>query len=53
MYVSEAGTQHAGPKILKMCIQSAGRNQGEKFGELLLKQVLWFHLWPTALVEAE
>ena len=40
---AEAGTQHAGPKILKMCtFKVRDEYQGEKFGELLLKQVLWF-----------
>jgi GNAT superfamily N-acetyltransferase len=39
----EAGTQHAGPKILKICtFKVRDEFQGEKFGELLLKQVLWF-----------
>src|SRR6266436_47485 len=39
----EAGTQHRGPKILKMCtFKVRDEYQGEKFGELLLKQVLWF-----------
>lgn len=40
---TEAGTVHRGPKILKICtfkIQDEFR--GEKFGELLLKQALWF-----------
>lgn len=40
---ADAETVHRGPKILKVCtfkIQDAFR--GEKFGELLLKQVLWF-----------
>jgi len=40
---SEAGTQHPGPKILKICtFKVRDEFQGEKFGELLLKQVLWF-----------
>jgi ribosomal protein S18 acetylase RimI-like enzyme len=39
----EAGTQHPGPKILKICtFKVHDEFQGEKFGELLLKQVLWF-----------
>jgi ribosomal protein S18 acetylase RimI-like enzyme len=40
---AEAGTQHPGPKILKVCtfkVKPAYR--GEKLGELLLKQILWF-----------
>jgi ribosomal protein S18 acetylase RimI-like enzyme len=38
----EAGTQHSGPKILKVCTFKVREEfQGEKFGELLLKQVLW------------
>jgi GNAT superfamily N-acetyltransferase len=40
---AEAGTQHRGPKILKICtFKVRDEFQGEKFGELLLKQVLWF-----------
>lgn len=40
---AEAGTRHAGPKILKICtFKVRDEFQGEKFGELLLKQVLWF-----------
>ena len=40
---SEAGTQHLGPKILKICtFKVRDEFQGEKLGELLLKQVLWF-----------
>jgi GNAT superfamily N-acetyltransferase len=39
----EAGTKHPGPKILKICtFKVRDEFQGEKFGELLLKQVLWF-----------
>ena len=39
----EAGTRHLGPKILKICtFKVLDEFQGEKFGELLLKQVLWF-----------
>jgi hypothetical protein len=39
----DSGTQHCGPKILKMCTFKVGDDfHGEKFGELLLKQVLWF-----------
>jgi GNAT superfamily N-acetyltransferase len=37
-----AKTRHAGPKILKVCTFKVREEfQGEKFGELLLKQVLW------------
>jgi len=40
---SEAGTRNLGPKILKLCTFKVRDDfQGEKFGELLLKQVLWF-----------
>jgi GNAT superfamily N-acetyltransferase len=40
---AEAGTQHVGPKILKICTFKVRDDYlGEKFGELLLKQVLWF-----------
>jgi ribosomal protein S18 acetylase RimI-like enzyme len=39
----EAKTCHAGPKILKVCTFKVREEfQGEKFGELLLKQVLWY-----------
>jgi hypothetical protein len=39
----EAGTQHPGPKILKICtLKVRDEFRGEKFGELLLKQILWF-----------
>jgi hypothetical protein len=39
----EAETENIGPKILKICTFKVGEKyQGEKFGELLLKQVLWF-----------
>jgi hypothetical protein len=39
----EAKTRHPGPKILKICtFKVRDEFQGEKFGELLLKQVLWF-----------
>lgn len=39
----EAGTIHPGPKILKICtFKVRDVFQGEKFGELLLKQILWF-----------
>jgi GNAT superfamily N-acetyltransferase len=39
----EAGTRHPGPKILKICTFKVHDDfQGEKFGELLLKQLLWF-----------
>ncbi|MBF0394651.1 MAG: GNAT family N-acetyltransferase [Alphaproteobacteria bacterium] len=38
-----AGTRHPGPKILKVCTFKVMDDfRGEKFGELLLKQVLWF-----------
>jgi GNAT superfamily N-acetyltransferase len=37
-----AKTLHANPKILKVCTFKVREEfQGEKFGELLLKQVLW------------
>jgi len=40
---AEAGTNGIGPKILKICtFKVRDEFQGEKFGELLLKQVLWF-----------
>lgn len=40
---AEAGTEHIGPKILKICtFKVRDEFLGEKFGELLLKQVLWF-----------
>jgi GNAT superfamily N-acetyltransferase len=40
---AEAGTRHQGPKILKICtFKVQDEFQGEKLGELLLKQVLWF-----------
>jgi hypothetical protein len=40
---AEANTQGIGPKILKICTFKVNDEfQGEKFGELLLKQVLWF-----------
>jgi GNAT superfamily N-acetyltransferase/rRNA-processing protein FCF1 len=39
----DAGTQHPGPKILKVCtLKVRDEFRGEKFGELLLKQILWF-----------
>jgi GNAT superfamily N-acetyltransferase len=39
---NQAGTLHAGPKILKVCtFKVRDEFLGEKFGELLLKQVLW------------
>jgi GNAT superfamily N-acetyltransferase len=39
----QAGTLGIGPKILKICTLKVGDQfQGEKFGELLLKQILWF-----------
>jgi GNAT superfamily N-acetyltransferase len=38
-----AATRHPGPKILKVCtFKVCDDFRGEKFGELLLKQVLWF-----------
>ena len=40
---SEAQTQHRVPKILKICtFKVRDEYLGEKFGELLLKQALWF-----------
>jgi hypothetical protein len=40
---ADAKTQGAGPKILKICtFKVRDEFLGEKFGELLLKQVLWF-----------
>jgi GNAT superfamily N-acetyltransferase len=40
---AEAGTNSLGPKILKICtFKVRDEFQGEKFGELLLKQALWF-----------
>lgn len=40
---AEASTHHPGKKILKICtFKVRDEFQGEKFGELLLKQVLWF-----------
>jgi GNAT superfamily N-acetyltransferase len=40
---TEARTRHPGPKILKICtFKVRDEFQGEKLGELLLKQVLWF-----------
>ena len=39
---ADAQTSHRGPKILKLCTFKVREEfQGEKFGELLLKQVLW------------
>jgi hypothetical protein len=39
---AEAQTHHRGPKILKICTFKVREEfQGEKFGELLLKQILW------------
>lgn len=39
----QAQTSHPGPKILKICtFKVRDEFQGEKLGELLLKQVLWF-----------
>jgi hypothetical protein len=40
---AEAQTQHGGAKILKICtFKVRDEYLGEKFGELLLKQALWF-----------
>jgi ribosomal protein S18 acetylase RimI-like enzyme len=40
---SEAGTVHQGPRILKICtLKMKSEHQGEKFGEQLLKKILWF-----------
>jgi ribosomal protein S18 acetylase RimI-like enzyme len=40
---AQAGTLHPGPKILKVCtFKVKPRFRGEKLGELLLKQILWF-----------
>jgi hypothetical protein len=40
---ADAGTIHRGPKILKICtFKVCDEFLGEKFGELLLKQALWF-----------
>ncbi|MGE4048750.1 MAG: GNAT family N-acetyltransferase [Acetobacteraceae bacterium] len=40
---AEAGTRHVGPKILKVCtFKVKPKFRGEKLGELLLKQILWF-----------
>ncbi len=40
---AEALTQNVGPKILKLCtFKVKPRFRGEKLGELLLKQALWF-----------
>ena len=40
---AEAGTRHPGPKILKVCtFKVKPEFRGEKLGELLLKQILWF-----------
>jgi GNAT superfamily N-acetyltransferase len=40
---AEAKTRHAGPKILKVCtFKVKPKFRGEKLGELLLKQILWF-----------
>lgn len=37
-----AGTVHAGPKIMKVCtLKVADPHHGKKYGEQLLKQVLW------------
>jgi ribosomal protein S18 acetylase RimI-like enzyme/rRNA-processing protein FCF1 len=40
---AEARTKYPGPKILKICtFKVKPKFRGEKLGELLLKQVLWF-----------
>lgn len=40
---AEAGTRNVGHKILKVCtLKVRDEFRGEKFGELLLKQILWF-----------
>jgi GNAT superfamily N-acetyltransferase len=40
---AQAGTLHRGPKILKVCtFKVKPKFRGEKLGELLLKQILWF-----------
>jgi hypothetical protein len=40
---AQAGTKGLGPKILKICtFKVRDEFLGEKYGELLLKQVLWF-----------
>jgi ribosomal protein S18 acetylase RimI-like enzyme/rRNA-processing protein FCF1 len=40
---AEAGTRHPGPKILKICtFKVKSTYRGEKLGELLLKQIIWF-----------
>jgi len=40
---AQAGTRHPGPKILKVCtFKVKPKFRGEKLGELLLKQILWF-----------
>jgi GNAT superfamily N-acetyltransferase len=40
---AQARTLHRGPKILKVCtFKVKPKFRGEKFGELLLKQILWF-----------
>jgi GNAT superfamily N-acetyltransferase len=40
---NQAGTLHTGTKILKVCtFKVRDEFLGEKFGELLLKQVLWY-----------
>jgi len=40
---ADAKTHHPGPKILKICtFKMKPEFRGEKFGEQLLKQILWF-----------
>ncbi len=40
---AEAVTKHLGPKSSQgLYVQSEAQIQGEKLGELLLKQILWF-----------
>jgi len=40
---AQAGTYHKGPRILKICtFKMKPEFRGEKFGEQLLKQILWY-----------
>jgi ribosomal protein S18 acetylase RimI-like enzyme len=40
---AEAQTDHPGPRILKICtLKMKPEYQGERFGEQLLKKILWF-----------
>ena len=44
---AQAGTEGLGPKIIKICtFKVRDEFLGEKYGELLLKQVLWLPLRP-------